>query len=348
MSTLSELTVHLEANGELSPEQAAEAAGVLAAPDVADGVKASFLAALAQKGETPAEIAAFALAYRGLARDPGVSDIAPHAIDVVGTGGDHAGGFNVSSLVTLVLACAGVPVMKHGNRGITSKCGSADLLSALGVDIEAPPEKTRRALEQLGFCFFFAPVYHPAFRHVAGARKLLASRGQRTVFNILGPLINPGRPAHALIGVYAPHLVPKLARTLEQMGTAAGLVAHGVIAPGQGIDEMTSATHNEMQGVGRLRAVTLTWKASDLGLQDAPFSDLIGGDVAENLGKIEAMLAGRGPRGLADTVALNVAAGLWITGRQPSLRDGIEEARELLLGGAVRRKLSDTRDFFRT
>ncbi|MFI5337289.1 MAG: anthranilate phosphoribosyltransferase, partial [Opitutales bacterium] len=279
---------------------------------------------------------------------PGVADLASRAIDVVGTGGDHAGGFNVSSLVTLVLSCAGVPVMKHGNRGITSKCGSADLLTALGVNIEAPPEVSRRALEQLGYCFYFAPAYHPAFRHVAPARKALAARGQRTVFNILGPLINPGRPAHALIGVYAPALVSKLARTLEQLGCASGLVAHGSIGTDHGIDEMTSATENHLQGVGRLREVSVRWRAADLGVDSAPFSDLLGGDVAENLAIIAALLDGHGPRGLVDTIALNAAAGLWITGRQPALRDGVGLARELLLGGAVRQKISDTRDFYRT
>ena len=346
MDVLAELTRQVQGGAELVPADAARAALALADAAVADDTKIAFLAAFATKGETPGEIAAFARTYRDLARDPGVADLAPRALDVVGTGGDHAGGFNVSSLVTLVLASAGVPVMKHGNRGITSKCGSADLLAALGLNLEAPPEKSRQALQQLGYCFYFAPAYHPAFRSVASARKALAARGQRTVFNLLGPLINPGRPAHALIGVYAPALVPKVALTLEALGCAAGLVAHGVIDAGRGIDELTSATRNRVQGVGRLRAVAADWRAGDFGVAPSPFSDLAGGDVAENLAITAAVLDGRGPRGLVDTIALNAAAGLWITARQPALRDGVAQARDLLLGGAVRQKISDTRDFY--
>src|SRR5258708_24510059 len=169
------------------------------------------LTALAGKGETAAEVAAFANAFRARALNPGVEAWAPRAIDIVGTGGDHAGGFNISSVVVLVLASAGVTVMKHGNRGVTSKCGSADLLAALGVNLEAPPEKLRRALDELGFVFFFAPGYHPAFKNIGPGRKALAARGQRTIFNILGPLINPGRPAHVLLGVFSAACVDRLA-----------------------------------------------------------------------------------------------------------------------------------------
>ena len=177
------------------------AAAALAASEASDEVKGAFLLALAAKGETAAEVAAFATAFRARAINPGVEAWADQAIDIVGTGGDHAGGFNISSMVVLTLASAGVTVMKHGNRGITSKCGSADLLAALGVNLEAPPEVVRRALTELGFVFFFAPAYHPTFKNIGPVRKMLAARGQRTVFNILGPLINPGRPAHVLLGV---------------------------------------------------------------------------------------------------------------------------------------------------
>ncbi|MEO6245450.1 MAG: anthranilate phosphoribosyltransferase, partial [Opitutaceae bacterium] len=166
MSNLSALTARVSAGSHLTPDEAATAASALAAADETDDAKGAFLTAFAQKGETPAELAAFATAFRSRAINPGVEAWAPKAIDIVGTGGDHAGGFNISSLVVLVLASAGVVVMKHGNRGITSKCGSADLLAALGVNLEAPPEQLRRALDELGFVFFFAPAYHPAFKHI--------------------------------------------------------------------------------------------------------------------------------------------------------------------------------------
>ena len=345
---LEPLTKKLTAHQDLTSGEASSAALALAAAEgVADEAKIDFLAAFATKGETPAEIAAFATAYRGIARNPGVEEWAPRALDVVGTGGDHAGGFNISSLVTLTLASAGVPVMKHGNRGITSKCGSADLLAGLGVDLEATPEKNRRALVELGFCFFFAPAYHPAFKNVAPARKALAARGQRTVFNLLGPLINPGRPAHALVGVFSATIVPKLAGALETLGCTAGLVAHGVIAADRGIDEMTTATENQVQGLGRLRSSSGRWSAADFGLPVARFDDLVGGDLPANLAITDAILAGRGPAGLIDTIVLNAAAGLWITGRTDGLKTGLAPVRELLLGGAVAKKIAATKEFYR-
>ncbi len=343
------LTKKLSAHHDLTTGEASTAALALAAAEgVDEASKIEFLAAFAAKGETPAEIAAFASAYRGIARNPGVEGWAARAIDVVGTGGDHAGGFNISSLVTLTLASAGVLVMKHGNRGITSKCGSADLLAGLGVDLEASPEKNRRALQELGFCFFFAPAYHPAFKNVAPARKALAARGQRTVFNLLGPLINPGRPAHALVGVFSPSIVPKLAGALETLGCVAGLVAHGVISADHGIDEMTTATENQVQGLGRLRASSGRWRAADFALPAARFDDLVGGDLATNLAITEAILAGHAPAGLVDTIVLNAAAGLWITGKTDSIKAGLAPAREFLLGGAVAKKIVTTREFYRT
>jgi len=346
MALLPELTHTLAAGQDLAAAEVAAAAAALAALEETDATKAEFLRALARKGETPGEIAGFARAFRERALDPGVESWAPRAIDIVGTGGDHAGGFNVSSLVVLLLASAGVPVMKHGNRGITSKCGSADLLAALGVDLAAPPAKLRQALDQLGFVFFFAPNYHPAFKHIAPVRKMLAAEGQRSVFNILGPLINPGRPAHILLGVYAPPLVEKLARALDELGQEAGVVGHGVIGPGQGIDELTTATINQVRGVGRMKSLAATWRAEDFGLSPAPFRELQGSDLPGNLALIDAVLAGHGPAGLVDTIVLNAAVGLHILGRTASIREGLAPAREFLLGGAVAQKIKATKEFY--
>jgi anthranilate phosphoribosyltransferase len=346
MAPLQELTPRLTTGQNLAAAEVVAAATALAAPGETDGIKAEFLRALARKGETPGEIAGFARAFRDRALNPGVEAWSAQAIDIVGTGGDHAGGFNVSSLVVLLLASAGVPVMKHGNRGITSKCGSADLLAALGVDLAAPPAKLRQALDQLGYVFFFAPNYHPAFKHIAPVRKMLAAEGQRTVFNILGPLINPGRPAHILLGVYAPPLVEKLACALDELGQEAGLVGHGVIGAGQGIDELTTATLNHVRGVGRMKNLCATWRAEDFGLAPAPFRELQGGDLPANLALVEAVLAGRGPAGLVDTIVLNAAVGLHLVGRTASIREGLAPARELLLGGAVAKKIKATKEFY--
>jgi anthranilate phosphoribosyltransferase len=348
MAILAELTAKLTAGHELSTIEVESAAAALAAPEGGDEPKAAFLAALATKGETAGEVAAFASAFRARAINPGVEAWAPRAIDIVGTGGDHAGGFNISSLVVLVLASAGVTVMKHGNRGITSKCGSADLLAALGVNLEAPPEKLRRALDELGFVFFFAPAYHPAFKHIVPVRKALAARGQRTIFNILGPLINPGRPAHLLLGVFAEAWVEKLAAALHTLGAQSGVAAHGVIEPGRGIDELTTATMNRVRGFGRRREIDARWSAAEFGLKPAPFADLVGGDLATNKTIVAALLAGRGPAGLVDTIALNAAVAMWIVGKTPSVGEGVPVARELLLGGAVRKKIEATREFYRS
>jgi anthranilate phosphoribosyltransferase len=346
MKDLPKLTQALGAGRDLTAEEVRGAAAALASDEANDDAKAGFLSALARKGESSAELAAFASAFRELAVDPGMAEWAPRAIDIVGTGGDNSGGFNVSSMAALVVACAGVPVMKHGNRGITSKCGSADLFAALGVQLDAPPAKLRGALGSLGYVFFFAPSWHPAFKRIGPVRRALASRGERTVFNILGPLLNPGRPAHMLLGAASPSLVEKLADALEALGTRSGLAVHGVIAPGRGIDELTSATPNLVRGAGRLRSVRGEWTPESFGLPLSQFSELAGGDLEANLSMANALAAGGGPRGLSDTIALNGAVALWVAGARPEVRGAIGEARDLLLGGAVRRKIADTRDFF--
>jgi anthranilate phosphoribosyltransferase len=346
MTELDDFTQRLLSRHNLSDADVARAAAALASETTPEDTKAAFLLALSDKGETPAEVAAFAREFRARAIDPGLSAWSADAIDIVGTGGDHAGGFNISSLVVLVLASAGVKVMKHGNRGITSKCGSADLLSSLGVQLDAPPEKLRGALDQLGFCFLFAPGYHPAFKHIAPVRKALAAQGRRTLFNILGPLVNPGRPAHVLLGVFADAWVPRLAEVLHLLGTSAGLAVHGRISPERGIDEMTTATPNRVRGFGRLREVDGIWEPAAYGFQLAPFEELQGGDVTANTALVEAILANKGPAGLVDTIVFNAATAMWICGRVSTVRDGVGEARERLLGGSVKAKIAATREFF--
>ena len=348
MSALLDLTKRLKARNNLSVAEVALATRELSTAQTDDGEKIDFLAALEFKGTTAAEITAFAREFRALSIDPGVSQWSAQAIDIVGTGGDHAGGFNISTLVVFTLAAGGVVVMKHGNRGITSKCGSADLLAALGVDLEAKPEKLQSALRELGFAYFFAPAYHPAFKHIGPARKALAAIGQRTIFNILGPLINPGRPAHILLGVSSEVWVGRLADALDLLGTEAGLAVHGVLGPDRGIDELTTATPNRVRGIGRLRSIEGLWKAGEYGLAEGSFDELKGGDVATNLAITDAVLAGRGPAALVETIVFNTAVALWICGRMPSVRAGVAQARELLLGGAVQRKIDATKEFFQS
>lgn len=340
------LTEHLLARHNLDADAVAQAAKALASAEVGEADKVAFLTALSDKGESASEIAGFARAFRAVALDPGVQAWSSSAIDIVGTGGDHAGGFNVSSLVVLTLACAGVPVMKHGNRGVTSKCGSADLLSGLGYDLSASPERLRSGLSNLGYAFFFAPNYHPAFKHIAPVRKTLAGQGRRTIFNILGPLINPGRPAHILLGVYSAVVLPVLAGALTELGTSSGLALHGRLSERQGIDEFTTATDNVVAGIGRLAGLSETWGPEQLGITRRPFSDLLGGDLQENLALVDAVIQGRGPVGLIDTIAANASLALWVVGKTAKPEEGFGHCRALLTDGAVARKIADTRAFF--
>jgi len=156
-------------------------------------------------------------------------------------------------------------------------------MAALGVDLEAAPDRMNAALDELGFVFFFAPAYHPAFRTITPVRKALAARGRRSIFNVLGPLLNPGRPAHVLLGVYAEPWVPRLALAFELLGLEAGLAVHGELGPERGIDELTTATSNRVRGIGRLRHIDARWEAGDFGLPSGPFTDLMGSDVAGNM-----------------------------------------------------------------
>ncbi len=347
MSALVALQTQLEAGGDLSPVQVTDAVAALVAAEVPAEQKESFLFALNTKGEKPAEVAAFAAEFRRLARDPGVAQWAAEAIDIVGTGGDHAGSFNISTASAFVLAAAGVKVMKHGNRSITSKCGSADLIAAIGVPLDAPLERMQRSLAEVNFCFFFAPGFHPAFKEIAPVRKALAAKGRRSVFNILGPLINPGRPAYQLLGVYAKDWVEPLAGALHDLGLTAALAIHGRV-PGsdRGLDEWTTGTDNFCAGAGRLRGPLTKVELAATGLAVGRLDELQGGDATVNLAIFEALLVNRAPQAIADTVALNAGAALWVTGRAKDLAAGVAQVQELLRSGAVQRHVAKTRQFW--
>ncbi len=331
---------------ELQAPEVVEVARALAEPGVSQASKEAFLEALARRGETPGEIAAFAEAFRELARSPGLEPWAPVAIDVCGTGGDKSGSFNISTAVSFVLAAAGIPVIKHGNRSITSHCGSADILEALGIRIDLEPAALQAAMESLNFVFLFAPAYHPAFKEIGPVRRALGARGARSIFNVLGPLLNPARPAMQLMGIYADALVPTIASALDRLGLAGGLVVHGTGPDGRVFDELTATGPNRACGFGRLRAIDLSFTAADAGVEPARVSDLAGGNAAANAAILARLLAGEAPRGLVDTVALNAAAGLYVTGRYGSIREAVPEARDLLVGGAVAEWLARARTFF--
>ncbi len=344
---LTPLTDKLRSRTALGPGEAADAARRLADPGVADEARKDFLRALNAKGETAAEVAEFASVFRELSRRPPVEAFAASAIDIVGTGGDNAHSFNVSTTTAVIVAAAGVPVMKHGGRSISSKSGSADFLERLGVNLHADDATHARALAENNFTFFFAPDFHPAFKSVGPARKALAEEKRKSVFNLLGPLINPGRPDHMLLGVFAESWVAPLAETLERLGVRRALVVHGS-APADGIvlDELSVCGPCRVKGVGELRAVDGEWLPSDFGLEHASFCDLRGGDPAENFAMLQSLLAGRATRGLRDSVLFNAGTALWVAGRTPGVREGITLAGDLLDSGAVAELLRRIRAFY--
>ena len=350
MLDLEELTEIAASERNLSEDEARAAARAMTLPDPTTQAKKDFLLALSTKGETPAEVAAFADTFRDYALDPGVEAWAARAIDVCGTGGDGSGTFNISTAVGFILAALEVPVFKHGNRSITSACGSADLLEALGIQLDADSDRLRGSLEALHFCFFFAPSFHPAFKHVMPVRKELAAAGQRTIFNILGPLINPGRPAHQLLGVFSGRWIDPLAEALDRLQLSAGCVVHGSPVAGQGLDELSCAGSNRIRGVGRLAALDQRLTAASVGLSSCTLEALKGGATAANLKTMQQLLSGDEgavPDGLRDSVALNAGLALWIVGRSDSIEAGIELALEALRRGTVRAWLGRAEAFYK-
>jgi anthranilate phosphoribosyltransferase len=284
---------------------------------------AGMLIALRMKGETAEEMigAARALSAAALPFDR------PDYLyaDCCGTGGDGSGLINVSTATAFVAAAAGLPIAKHGNRSVSSRCGSADVLEALGANIELPPQAARALLDDIGFCFLFAPAYHPGMKHAALVRRQLSVR---TVMNLLGPCINPARPPVQLLGVADPKMLRRIAQTLDAMGVYEALVVHG-----SGLDEV--ALHGETRALrlSRGEISELEIRPEDAGLERAPLNVVTGGDPDENAGRLRAVLDGRASQAETDIVVLNTAALLQTAGKAATLKDGAGLARDALLSG---------------
>jgi anthranilate phosphoribosyltransferase len=298
--------------------------------DVPDDVLANLLVALADKGETADEILGAAQSMRAnMIPLPG----RPDAIDIVGTGGDKLGTLNISTAAAIVVAAAGVPVAKHGNRAASSLSGSSDVLAALGVNLEPSDRGLERCLNELGLVFLFAPRHHPAMRHVAPVRRAL---GRRTIFNFLGPLTNPANVRRSLIGVAAASFLPLLGETAQKLGLDEAWLANG----GDGMDEITTT------GITHLLKVTpAVREAFDLdpvsyGLPHVTLAALRGGDALKNAEALRALL--EGTRGAyRDIVVLNSAAALTLAGATPDLAAGLTRAGATIDSGAARQKLAD-------
>ncbi|MPY87228.1 MAG: anthranilate phosphoribosyltransferase [Luteitalea sp.] len=281
---------------------------------------AAFLVALRAKGERPAELVGLARAMRAAAV-PLASSI-DDAFDTCGTGGDGTGTINVSSLTALVVAAAGVPVAKHGNRSVSSRCGSADVFEALGVRIDARPAVVEQGLRTAGIAFLFAPTFHPAMRHAAPVRNEL---GVRSAFNLLGPLTNPAGARRQLVGVPRPELTELVARSLGLLGSEHVWVVHAA----DGLDELSTTGYSKVSECRHGVLRTFYVHPSDFGLPKAQLADLVGGEASTNAAIGREVLDGR-PGPARDIVLLNAAAALYIAGRAASVHEGIERAAEAI------------------
>ncbi len=322
---------------ELSVDEITLAASELLDESVSAEAKASFLTHLAQRGETASEIAGFVREFLKHAVDPEFSNNSTEKplLDVCGTGGDKLDLFNVSTTGVFVLAAAGAAVVKHGNRGITSKSGGADVLEALGIDIEMPPSRFSKCVDEVGAGFLFAPKYHPAFKAIAPVRVKLAETGQRTLFNLVGPLLNPCQPHHQVIGVFDENLGAHFAQILAELGRTSALIVHGKTPDGRGMDELSSCGPNLMWRVrnGTASAEPETFDPASLNIPPHDVDQLTGGDAVANAEITKSILRGdeKGPK--RDLVALNASAGLVSTGLAETLEEGFSRAVSILENG---------------
>ncbi len=314
---------------DLTTEEAAAAMAEVIEGRAADAQIAGFLIGLAMKGERPAEIVGLARTMRAHAVK--ISRVYPDLFDTCGTGGDRAGTFNISSAVALVVAACGVRVAKHGNRSVSSLCGSADVFEALGVNVLAAPPLIERCLAEAGIGVFFAPTFHPSMRNAAPTRRAL---GVRTAFNLLGPLTNPAGAARQLVGVPRPEFTELLARSLMLLGSTRAWVAHGA----DGIDEISTTGYTKISECRGGSVNTFYLHPADVGLPKAARASLRGGNAEENAGIVTRVLEGAlGPP--RDIVVLNAGAGLFIAGAATSVADGMRRASDAIDRGDAARTL---------
>jgi anthranilate phosphoribosyltransferase len=322
---------------DLSRDEARATMGEIMGGEATQAQIAGFLVALRAKGETADEIAGCAEAMREhvLRVHPKRTDI----VDVVGTGGDGANTYNISTAAALVTAAAGAAVAKHGNRAASSQTGAADVLEALGLRLEQPPERIERSIDELGFGFLFAQAHHPAMRHAAPVRRELATR---TVFNVLGPLTNPAGARALVLGVYSPELARTLADALVQLDATRAYVVHGA----GGIDELSPCGPNLVCEIERGVVTEYELDPLELGVERCDPDALRGGDPETNAAALRAVLAGA-HGGHRSAVILNAAGGIAAAGHAADLREGIAVAREAIDSGAAAERLDELVEFSR-
>ncbi|PZR75738.1 MAG: anthranilate phosphoribosyltransferase [Chthoniobacterales bacterium] len=312
-----------------------------------DDMKAEFLTALHNKGESVEEIVAFVQQLVDRAIDPLIDPkkLAGPMIDVCGTGGDGLDLFNVSTTIMFVLAAGGAAVVKHGNRSVTSRCGSADVLEALGVQIALPPERLKECVERLGLCFIFARQYHPAYRAIAEMRQRLARENIRTIFNLLGPLLNPARPSRQLIGVFSPRLTGVFADVLRRLGRECAWVVHGLTETGEGMDDISTSGVTTRAELLNGKIVSGLIDPRWLNIPSAALDDLRGGDATENAGYLAGILSGEIQGAKRDLTLVNAAGGFVVAGLCRDMNEGIALARSQIDSGRALAKLRALQQF---
>ena len=326
---LKETLARLAAGTSLSADEASAATGEIMDGAASPAQIAAFLTALRMKGETVDEIAGCARAMRQRAVRVDAGDGA--ILDTCGTGGDGLGTFNISTVSAIVAAACGARVAKHGNRAASSKCGSSDLLEALGVKLENPREKLEKILREVGIAYLHAPNFHPAMKHAGPVRKEL---GFRTIFNLLGPLCNPAGATAQVIGIFSPALVRPIAEVLRTLGSVHAFTFHGH----GGLDELSTTGENRVVEMAGGKITELTIGPETVGVPKASAADLAGGDAAANAAIARDILAGqKGPR--RDIVVLNAAVALVAAGVEKTPREGARRAADALDSGAARKKL---------
>ncbi len=298
---------------------------------------ASLFTALKMKGETVAEITGAATVMRRNAIRIPIANNGSPLLDTCGTGGDGAGTFNISTTVAFIIAAAGVRVAKHGNRSVSSSCGSADVLKALGADLDQPPEAVGKCINETGFGFLFAPKFHLAMKHAAAPRQEM---GIRTMFNLLGPLTNPAGASCQLLGVYDPELTEVIAYALLSLGTRSAMVVHGM----DGLDEISLSGPTKISRLNGQTVTTATFDPEELGFRTGNVEDVSGGDPSENAQHLLDVLNGKpGPR--RDIAVLNAAAALVVADKAADMREGANLAAEAVDSGRAQRKLNEFLEF---
>jgi len=334
----------IRAGNDLSAFDVQEAAAFLLSDSIEAKTKADFLTALHDKGESASEIASFVrvLLERAV---PLEIEVDGPIVDVCGTGGDGIDLFNVSTAITFVLAAGGATVVKHGNRGVTSRSGSADVLEALGVAIDLEPDDLRECIKRLGCGFVFARTYHPAFRALAEMRLRLARRQQRTIFNLLGPLLNPARPKRQLIGVFSPDLTMLFADVLRRLDCERAWIVSGTAVDSLTMDDVSTIGPTVIAEVNSGKITSAVLDTRWLGIPQATLPELTGGDARTNAETIMRILGGgeTGPK--HDLLIANAAAGFVVSGLASEMNGGIAMAREQIKSGRALEKLKALQNF---